>query len=68
MTMWEIRAYEIHQRLGSFFKRDFKNATETVGELADVCKVRLFAKITKNPIVGETPPEEKLEKLITDVM
>ena len=46
-----------------------RNATETVGELDDVCNVCALAKITKTPVprVAETQAEEKLERVFTDV-
>ena len=47
-----------------------RNAPETVGELDDVCNVCALAKITKTPVprVAETQAEEKLERVLTDVM
>ena len=60
-----------HRRLGHLNQADvFRNAPETVGELADVCNVCALAKITKTPVprVAETQAEEKLEGVFTDVM
>ena len=47
-----------------------RNASETVGELDDVCNVCALAKVTKTPVprVAETQAEEKLERVFTDVM
>ena len=60
-----------HRRLGHLNQADVvRNAPETVGELDDVCNVCALAKITKTPVprVAETQPEEKLERVFTDVM
>ena len=40
------------------------------GELDDVCNVCALAKITKTPLprVAETPAEEKLVRVFTDLM
>ena len=60
-----------HRRLGHLNQVDVvKNAPETVRELNDVRNVCALAKITKTPVprVAETQAEEKLERVITDVM
>ena len=60
-----------HRRLGHLNQADvLRNAPETVGELDDVCNVCALAKITKTtvPRVAETPAEENLERVFTDVM
>ena len=47
-----------------------RKASETVGDLDDVCNVCALAKITKSPepSVVETQAEEKLERVFTYVM
>ena len=60
-----------HRRLGHLNQADVvRNATETVGELDDVCNVCASAKITMTPVprVAETQAEEKLERVFADVM
>ena len=60
-----------HRRLGHLHQADVvRNASETVGELDDICNVCALAKITKTPVprVAETQAEEKLERVFTDVM
>ena len=60
-----------HRRLGHLIQADLvRNASETVGELDDVCNVCALAKITKTPVprVAETQAEAKLERVFTDVM
>ena len=60
-----------HIRLGHLNQADVvRNAPETVGELDDVCNVCALAKITQTavPRVGGTQAEEKLERVLTDVM
>ena len=60
-----------YRRLGHLNPADVaKNAPETVGELDDVCNVCALAKITKTPVprVADTQAEEKLERVLTDVM
>ena len=60
-----------HIQFGHLNQADMvKNAPETVGELDYVYNVWALAKITKTPVqrVTETQPEEKLERVFTDVM
>ena len=60
-----------HRGLGHLNQADVvKNASETVGELDDVCNVCAWAKITETlvPKVAETQAEERLERMFTDVM
>ena len=60
-----------HRRWGHLNQADVvKNATETVGELDDVCNMFALAKITKIPVprVAKTQAEETLERVFTDVM
>ena len=61
----------IGRRLGHLNQANVvRNAPGTVGELNDVCNVCALAKIKKNPVtkVAETQAEEKLERVLTDVM
>ena len=60
-----------HRQMGHLNQANVvRNAPETVGELNDVCNVCALSKITKTPVprVTETQAEEKLERVITDVM
>ena len=47
-----------------------RNATETRGEIDDVCNVCALAKITKTPVprAAKTQAEQKLERVFTDLM
>ena len=60
-----------HRRLGHLNQTDVvRHAPETMEELDDVCNVCALAKIRNTPVprVAETPSEEKLERVFTDVM
>ena len=60
-----------HRQLGHFNQLDVvNNATETVGELDDVCNVCALTKITKSPLprVADTQAEEKLDRVFRDVV
>ena len=60
-----------HIRLGHLNQADgVRNAPEKVGELDDIFNLCTLAKITKTPVprVVENQAEEKLERVLTDVM
>ena len=60
-----------HRRLAHWNQADVvKNAPETLWKLEEVCNVCALAKITKTPVprVAETQAEEKLERVLRDVI
>ena len=64
-------ARKLHRGLGHLNQADLvTNASETVEEFNGVCNVCALAKITKTPLprVAETRAEEKLERVLTNVM